>query len=269
MSYKETLGKLERLLAKIEDLSSDFTIDKKVYEEAYKLRLKELKDLLSKLCIGDWDFTVKGLEGEIIMCFKTLDIVREYEGYIGRWTVRVTPTDSVEDFRKTLFTGMVDYIKHQDDIQLDRFASEVVKAAEEIINNVDDEFYRDMIELYETNMEEYKDLEVEQSKTEQNTKEYSDRAQELLKQAVEEWFSEGRLTEGATVFFHGDDRPRKVISINGKDIYAKLVDQRYFSSSDTENVDKLDYKEKLRTWQANNPQLRADMILNPMQFVSK
>ena len=38
MSYKETLPKLERILAKIESLSSDFTIDRKVYEEAYKER---------------------------------------------------------------------------------------------------------------------------------------------------------------------------------------------------------------------------------------
>lgn len=268
MSYKETLPKLERILAKIESLSSDFTIDRKVYEEAYKERLEDLNLLFKNLCIGDWKVTAEKIDGIYDIEFTNTDIMHgRFEPYRNIRGVNVGEAKSSEDLKKIFFNSIVSCIKDNNELQLDRFADEVIKPAEAIINRVDDNLYKEIVNIRSTNAKEYSELEAEQKELAESIKDYTDRAQELIVQAATEWFDEGNLTKGSIVFFHDDMRPRRVISISNGEIYAKLVDQSYFSSRDTESIEKLNYKTKVQIWNANNPQLRVDMILDPMSFV--
>lgn len=268
MSYKETLPKLERILAKIESLSSDFTIDRKVYEKSYKERLEDLNLLFKNLCMGDWKVTAEEINSIYDIEFTNTDVMHgKFNPYRNVWGVNVREAKSSEDLKKIFFNSIVECIKGNDELQLDRFADEVIKPAETIISRIDDNLYKELADIRNTNAKEYSELAAEQKELANSIMEYTDRAQELIIQAATEWFDEGNLTKGSIVFFHDDMRPRRVISISNGEIYAKLVDQNYFSSRDTENVEKLNYKTKVQIWNANNPQLRVDIILDPMSFV--
>ena len=270
MSYKETLPKLERILAKIESLSSDFTIDRKVYEEAYKERFDNLKDLLSNLHIGDWEVITESIRKVLEVGFTNSDVMHGDYSFVHHEWVDIDEANSGKDLKDLFFKAIVDCIKYNNCIQLDRFEDEVVKTAETLLSKVDDNLYRDIVEIRKINAKEYNELEAKQKELAGNIKEYTDRAQELILQAVTEWFDEGNLTKGSTVFFHDDERPRKVISIDKGKVYAKLIDQRYFSNHDIESMGDFKYQDKVRTWKANNPQLpNIDMLLNPMAFVER
>ena len=241
-----------------------------MYEEAYEERFDNLKDLLSNLHIGDWEVITESIRKVLEVGFTNSDVMHGDYSFVHHEWVDIDKANSGKDLKDLFFKAIVDCIKYNNHIQLDRFEDEVVKTAETLLSKVDDNLYRDIVEIRKINAKEYNELEAKQKELAGNIKEYTDRAQELILQAVTEWFDEGNLTKDSTVFFHDDERPRKVISVDKGKVYAKLIDQRYFSSHDIESMGDFKYQDKIRTWKANNPQLpNIDIILNPMAFVER
>lgn len=263
MSYNDTLAKLQRVLNKIESLTSDFMINRTVATDHFKKSIEELNSLLESLNYEGWRFCAEGFSfGKMCVHSKVLcedDVVRDLSRSIE------VANHAKRSLKKEIIRSMLGvFNSYYPPAKLDTLIDQVLKPAEIVEARITESLCSDIYDIFKDYTQGYADLEKEWKALEPDIKEYVDRVKQLLAQVSEEYFDEKRIVKGDYLYTDIYLDPLEVAEdLTGDEVALILPDQKVRRHS----IDKIYTAAKIATWEKNHPQFRVDDLLYPLNTV--